>query len=90
MNNSKQSEMAKFKQLVGNNIFSVTFIKKNGDLREMTCRFGVKKHLKGGELKYSPEDFNYAIVFDMQQGEYRTINVNTIQKLTYNGFTYVL
>lgn len=37
------------RQLVGNKFFSAIFTKKNGDLRKILCRLGVKKHLKGGE-----------------------------------------
>ena len=29
-------------------IFTVDFIKKNGEYRSMNCRTGVKKYLKGG------------------------------------------
>jgi len=83
-----KSEISTLKELVGNKIFSVEFLKKDGSLRKMVCRLGVKKHLKGGELKYSPEDFNYLTVFDLQSEEYRTINVNTIKKIKLDGVTY--
>jgi len=33
--------------------FTIKFVKKNGELRELNGRLGVKKHLKGGELGYS-------------------------------------
>ena len=33
------------------------FIKKNGDDRKLNGRLCVKKHLKGGELKYNPSDY---------------------------------
>ena len=36
------------KHMVGQKIFKATFLKKNGDVREMNCKIGVKKHLKGG------------------------------------------
>lgn len=37
--------------------FSVLFEKRtNGEIRKMQCRTGVHKHLKGGELKYSPNE----------------------------------
>jgi hypothetical protein len=85
-----KSEISTLKELVGNKIFAVEFIKKDGSLRKMVCRLGVKKHLKGGELKYSPEDFNYLTVFDLQSEEYRTINVNTLRSLTFDGINYKL
>lgn len=86
----KKSEPKKIKELVGSKIFSVTFTKKDGTLREMTCRVGVKKHLKGGELKYNPEELNYLTVFDMQAQDYRTININTLKKIKVDGVEYDL
>jgi hypothetical protein len=83
-----KSEISTLKELVGNKIFAVEFIKKDGSLRKMVCRLGVKKHLKGGELKYSPEDFNYLTVFDLQSEEYRTININTLKKIKLDGVSY--
>lgn len=83
-----RTEIKQLKELVKNKIFSVEFTKKDGTLRKMVCRLGVKRHLKGGELKYSPEDFNYLTVFDLQSEEYRTINVNTLKSLTCDGVRY--
>ena len=85
-----KTEIESFKALVGSNIFSAQFIKKNGDLRKIVCRFGVKSHLKGGDLKYDPTSLGYVTVFDMQISEYRTINVSKLQSLTFNGVTYEL
>jgi hypothetical protein len=86
----KKSEPKQIKELVGSKIFSVTFVKKDGTLREMTCRVGVKKHLKGGELKYNPEELNYLTVFDMKEQDYRTININTLKKIKVDGVEYDL
>lgn len=85
-----KTEIQALKEMVGSKIFSVVFEKKDGTLREMVCRLGVRKHLKGGELKYSPEDFNYLVVFDMAAQDYRTINVNTLRKFKFDGMTYEL
>jgi hypothetical protein len=85
-----KTEIQTLKELVGSKIFSVVFEKKDGTLREMVCRLGVKKHLKGGELKYKPEDKNYLVVFDMAAQDYRTINVNTLRKFKLDGVTYEL
>lgn len=59
------------------NFFSVKFLKKGGELREMNCRLGVKYPLKGGEntLTAYPQ---YITVFDMQKQDYRTINLDTL------------
>lgn len=82
------TEPKQIRALVGSKIFSVVFEKKDGTLREMVCRLGVKKHLKGGELTYDPEDKNYLVVFDMQSEGYRTININTLKKIKFEGVTY--
>lgn len=74
-----------FKTEVKGNFFRACFLKKDGTVREMTARFGVKKHLKGGELKYNPEDFNYVVVFDVEKEAYRTINMDKLIFLRYNG-----
>ena len=37
------------KALAGGKIASVVFTKEDGSERKMTCRTGVKKHLKGGK-----------------------------------------
>lgn len=85
-----KTEIQTLKEMVGAKIFSVIFQKKDGTLREMVCRLGVTKHLKGGELGYNPADFNYLTVFDMQKQEYRTINVNTLKRIKLDGVTYDL
>lgn len=82
------TEIKHLRELVGNKIFSAEFIKKDGSLRKMVCRLGVKKHLKGGELGYDAEALNYLTVFDIQSEEYRTINVNTLKRITIDGVTY--
>lgn len=74
-----------FKNEVKGNFFRACFIKKDGTMREMTARFGVKKHLKGGELSYNPEEFNYIVVFDVEKEAYRTINLDKLVYLRYNG-----
>jgi hypothetical protein len=74
-----------FKNEVKGNFFRACFVKKDGTVREITARFGVKKHLKGGELKYNPEALNYIVVFDVEKEAYRTINMSKLIFLRYNG-----
>jgi hypothetical protein len=78
------------KTLVGNKFFTVDFIKKDGSLRVMNCRMGVTKALKGGEKTYNDDDFNYLTVFDVKVNAYRTINLDTIQRLKVNGETIII
>lgn len=83
-----QKLMTEIKATIGNKIFSVSFIKKDGTLREMVCRFGVTKHLKGGEMNHDPMTLGHLVVFDMQKEAYRTINFNTIKTIKFEGRLY--
>jgi hypothetical protein len=58
--------------------------------RTMNARVGVKKHLKGGELPYDPKSKGLIPVFDMQKGEYRMVNSNTIQALNIGKKQYTV
>lgn len=71
-------------------IFSVQFVKKNGEVRDMTARLGVKKHLKGGDKKYEPKTRGMLCVYDLQKEGYRTINFNTIKRIKMDGQTFVI
>ena len=73
------------RQLVGNKFFTVEFIKKDGTIRVMNCKLGVTKHLQGGEMKHNPEALNHLVVYDMQSKGYRTINLNTLLKVKFEG-----
>lgn len=59
-------------------IFSVTFVKKDGTLRKMTARLGVKKDIKGVGLSFDPAAKQLVVVFDMHKRAYRMINLQTI------------
>jgi hypothetical protein len=64
------------KKAVGHKIFKATFVKKNGEVREMNCRLQVTKHLKGGK-NFNNRD-RYLTVYDLKNKGYRNINLNTI------------
>lgn len=70
------------------NIFNVIFTKKDGTKRSMNARLEVKSKLKDGKLRYNPEDFNYIIAYDMIKNNYRTINVNTLERLRMSKVDY--
>jgi hypothetical protein len=78
-------DIQEFKNEVKGNFFRACFVKKDGTIREITARFGVKKYLKGGELGYNPEERGYIVVFDVDKKEYRTINTKKLIYLRYNG-----
>ena len=68
------------KNMVGQKIFKAKFVKKNGEVREMNCKLGVKTHLKGG-ISVNNRD-RYLTVYDMKSFGYRNINLNTIIEIT--------
>lgn len=77
-------------------IFSCEFIKKDGTLRKMVCRTGVKKYLQGGSLAYDPIERGLVPVYEVSPKDssipkddlYRMISLNTMQKLSINGREY--
>lgn len=70
------------------NIFSVVFLKKDGTIRRMICRLGVKKYVNGKGLKYDPIERGLLGVFDMQKEAYRMINLETIMNINMKGVEY--
>lgn len=71
-------------------IFSVYFKKTDGTMREMTCRRGVKAHLRGGDLPYDPKPLLKLPVFDMQIRDYRMVSLNTLVSFNIGGETFIL
>ena len=59
-------------------IFSVYFRKRNGEMREMRCKRRVTKHLRGGELPYSPKAKLLLPVFDMDIRDYRMVPLDRL------------
>ena len=76
-----------FRRAAAGKIFTVKFIKKDGSLRTMNARLGVKSHLHGGELPYDAESYNLLPVYDIQSKGYRMINFSTIKEITMNNRT---
>jgi hypothetical protein len=73
------------KQLSGGKIFTVTFVKKDGSVREMNARLGVKKGVKGVGMSYDPIERGLLPVYDMQKDGFRMINCKTIKKIVHRG-----
>lgn len=66
---------------------TVTFTKKSGEVRTLTGRMGVTKHLKGGVSTLDSTKF--ITIFDMVNKGYRAINRETIKSVTLNHETHV-
>lgn len=71
-------------------IFTVTFIKKDGTTRVMNARLGVKRYLRGGELPYDPIAKGLLPVYDLQKNDYRIINLNTILSAKVGGQEFIV
>jgi hypothetical protein len=83
------------KQLIHNTngkIFSSVFVKKNGDLRIMTGRLKVTKHLteNAKPRPYDPNKYNLICLFDMINKGYRMLNINTLKQITINKNKYLI
>ena len=70
--------------------FTVTFVKKDGSIRTMNSRLGVKKYLRGGTLPYDPIKKGLIPVFDVKLKEYRMINQKTIISANIDGINYIV
>ncbi|MFW2352598.1 SH3 beta-barrel fold-containing protein [Aliarcobacter butzleri] len=68
-------------------IFSCSFIKKDGTVRNMVARIGVHKNLAGGKNGASERN-SLVTVFDMLNGGYRMINLETLITLKVSGNSY--
>ena len=74
-------EIKKVIELLGDKIFTVTFTKKDGSIRVMNARRGVKKGVKGVGMSYNPTEKDLVVVFDMQKEAFRMINAKTILEI---------
>ena len=70
-------------------IFSVRFIKKDGSVREMTCKKWIEKAFTTGSknagvntVSHKPEYYTAA---DLGCGEFRNINLNTLISCKVGG-----
>lgn len=79
-------------------IFSCEFVKKDGTVRQMKCRTGVKKYLAGGTLAYDPIERGLLPVYEVKSGvseeeredSYRMINIQTLLTLNIGGQEFTI
>lgn len=81
---TKENVRERIQELNGK-IFSVKFRKKNGEIRDMLCRTGVKKYTNGGELNYDPVEKGLIPVFDLQKSAYRMISIEGLISIKLQG-----
>jgi hypothetical protein len=67
--------------------FSVVFIKKDGSIRKLNGRIGVKSHMKTGHRESLTYNFTqpYVCVWDAQKKAYRNVNLDTIYHIRLNN-----
>lgn len=79
------TDVVSIREMINNTngkIFTVTFRKKDGSLREMNARMGVQKHLRSdGKVASTTSHISkYATVYDIKAKGYRNINLETLEK----------
>lgn len=84
------SALALKKVLGDGKVFTVVFVKKDGSIRKMNARLGVKKGVKGVGMSFDPYSKNLLPVYDMQKKGFRMINADTLIRITHKGVTYNL
>lgn len=86
-----RDQAARFlEQNTGGRIVSVYFQKADGTMREMVCRRGVRKYLRGGELPYDPKSRLLLPVFDMTLRQYRMVNIASLVSFKVSGETFIV
>ena len=76
-----------FNNFVGGRFFHVTFLKANGDIREMNARLGVKKYLKESTTINRPENPDVVTVYDMKAKGYRALRLDRLYCVRQGGVT---
>ena len=71
-------------------IFSVGIVKKDGTFRNLVCRLGVTKGVKGTGLRFAPLAKRLMTVYDIQKHAFRTVNLQTMFKVTVAGKSYTI
>lgn len=70
--------------------FCAYFVKKDGTMRRMICRRGVRAYLRGGSQPYDPSSRGLVTVWDVEKRSYRMINLRTLVSFNIHGATYVV
>lgn len=90
MKTLKQNDALNVLMQTNGKIFTALFTKKDGSIRQMNCRLGVKKDLKNIGHKFLPSEKGLLNVFDVQKRAYRFINLKTLKAFTFKGETTVI
>ena len=90
-NKTKVLDRTRVEKVISDNkgkFFSCEFTKKDGSVRKIHGRTGVKKYLKGGVNKVQKQSNSLMTVWEKEVADYRSVNLNTMTKLTLQGVSY--
>jgi hypothetical protein len=87
---SKVEAMGRILSSKDGRFFSVRFVKKDGSVRDMTCKKVVKSAINGVGSRYNAIERGYIPVYDINNKGYRTVNFDTLIGFKMNGQSYVV
>jgi hypothetical protein len=91
MQEINEKEVKKIIESVKGQFFSVEFRKRtDGTIRQMNCRVGVTKFLKGGERAYEFEDYGLVGVYDVKSGGYRCFGLESLISIKADGQEFLV
>ena len=84
---TKRGNLLRLIEMHKGQFFTVEFVKKDGTLRKMNCRTGVKKYLvkNGKKIKTTPAIDNGILKVYEIGNFYRSINIDTIKSISIGG-----
>ena len=77
---------------IGGKFFTVVFTKKDGSIRRMNCRTGVRRHLKGGGVPdgHVSTRKDMLVVYDVKAKGYRCLARDSIRAIRCGGVEAVV
>lgn len=91
MNISNWDLGCKLEDIQDGKIFSVKFVKRtDGTVRDMTCRIGVKKGVKGVGHSFDPKEKRLLNVYEMDRQQFRFVNLADLLEAKVDGIHYVV
>lgn len=86
-----RQKLLTFLQTIGNSIFHITWIKKNGDERSANARLKVYTKIKGTGKPNNQLDNSYVTIYLMgKESGYRKLNLETVKSIKARGSTYTI
>ncbi len=87
----KREQVKEILKSAGSTIFGCSFIKRStGEVRDINCRMGVVKHLRGGKPAYSFAEKNLLPVYDVVNKGYRVIALEGVLEIRLGGNIYLV